>query len=84
MSGAIRAAKERVVPEEKASADVLLLHAYLRNHQLHPRRTLDQFFYHGIDTSERDTDQVVYRFSKKHHRTTKVFMIVSLGNPSNK
>ncbi len=78
MSNAIKAAKERVIPEEKASGDVLLLHAYLRSHQLQPRRTLDQFFYHGIDTSERDADQVVYRYSKKHHRVTKVFMVDQL------
>ena len=70
MSSAIRDAKERVVPEEKAPGDVLLLHAYLRSHQLHPRRTLDQFFYHGIDTSERDADQVVYRYSRKHQSVT--------------
>jgi ankyrin repeat protein len=29
---------------------------------LHIRRTLDQFFYHNIDTSERDKDQVLHRY----------------------
>jgi hypothetical protein len=29
---------------------------------LHIRRTLDQFFYHNIDTSERDRDQVLHRY----------------------
>jgi hypothetical protein len=46
-----------------SSPNLLLLQAYLRGKtKIHPRRTLDQFFYHGLDTSARDRDQVVYRY----------------------
>lgn len=46
-----------------SSPNMLLLQAYLRGKtKIHPRRTLDQFFYHGLDTSARDRDQVVYRY----------------------
>lgn len=50
------------------SPNMLMLQAYLRAGQtkVHPRRTLDQFFYHGLDTTARDRDQVVYRYCKKH------------------
>lgn len=48
-----------------ASEDEALIQAYLDNaSSLHPRRTLDQSFYRGFDTEERDNDQVVYRFCK--------------------
>ncbi|KAK9415013.1 hypothetical protein SUNI508_10618 [Seiridium unicorne] len=59
--------------------DMLLLEAYL-NHKpsLHPRRTLDQFFYRGIDTSARDRDQVVYRYCEAHGHQRKVFMVDQL------
>ncbi|KAK8109560.1 ankyrin repeat protein [Apiospora kogelbergensis] len=59
--------------------DTLLLEAYL-NHKpsLHPRRTLDQFFYRGIDTSARDRDQVVYRYCEDHGHERKVFMVDQL------
>lgn len=50
-----------------ASPNTLLLQAYLPGKtRIHPRRTLDQFFYHGLDTSARDRDQVVYRYCKNH------------------
>lgn len=56
-----------------------LLQAYLREKQpIHPRRTLDQFFYHGIDTSVRDRDQVVYRYCEKHGHERKIFMVDQL------
>lgn len=46
-----------------SSPNLLLLQAYLHGKtKIHPRRTLDQFFYHGLDTSARDRDQVVYRY----------------------
>lgn len=49
------------------SPNMLLLQAYLPGKpKIHPRRTLDQFFYHGLDTSVRDRDQVVYRYCESH------------------
>lgn len=44
--------------------DEMLLRAHLGTStvSLHVRRTLDQFFYHNIDTQSRDEDQVVYRY----------------------
>lgn len=50
-----------------SSPNTLLLQAYLPGKpRIHPRRTLDQFFYHGLDTSARDRDQVVYRYCESH------------------
>lgn len=48
--------------------DEMLLRAHLTGSQvsLHVRRTLDQFFYHNIDTQSRDRDQVVYRYQCKN------------------
>lgn len=47
--------------------DEMLLRAHLSSStvSLHVRRTLDQFFYHNIDTQSRDEDQVVYRYQMK-------------------
>jgi hypothetical protein len=44
--------------------DEMLIRAHLANstHSLHIRRTLDQSFYHNINTESRDQDQVVYRY----------------------
>lgn len=44
--------------------DEMLIRAHLATStvSLHVRRTLDQSFYHNIDTRDRDVDQVVYRF----------------------
>ncbi|KAE8443266.1 hypothetical protein EG329_002054 [Mollisiaceae sp. DMI_Dod_QoI] len=44
--------------------DEMLIRAHLATStvSLHVRRTLDQSFYHNIDTSSRDQDQVVYRY----------------------
>lgn len=42
----------------------ILAHANSENPTLQIRRTLDQFFYRTIDTSERDRDQVVHRYQK--------------------
>lgn len=66
-------------PSATMSPDSVLMDAYLDNTQrLHPRRTLDQFFYHGIDTSQRDTDQVVSRYCQHQKIETKVFMVDQL------
>ena len=67
-----------------STPDDMLIKAYLNVHSsntqpgLHPRRTLDQFFYHGIDTSVRDQDQVVYRYCKERKIEAKVFMVDQL------
>jgi ankyrin repeat protein/Mg2+ and Co2+ transporter CorA len=47
--------------------DEMLLRAHLSSStvSLHVRRTLDQFFYHNIDTQSRDEDQVVYRYQMR-------------------
>ncbi|KAF4631989.1 hypothetical protein G7Y89_g6148 [Cudoniella acicularis] len=47
--------------------DEMLIRAHLAtsNVSLHVRRTLDQSFYHNIDTHYRDQDQVVYRYQTK-------------------
>lgn len=49
------------------AAHLSLFNAHLKepNQTLHIRRTLDQFFYHSVDTSSRDMDQVVSRFQSK-------------------
>ncbi|KAK5636449.1 hypothetical protein RRF57_012161 [Xylaria bambusicola] len=79
MSNAINRVHDKKPCLDSPNKDALLIEAYL-NHTppLHPRRTLDQFFYHGIDTSARDTDQVVYRFCKRYGIEEKVFMVDQL------
>ncbi|KAE9368720.1 hypothetical protein N431DRAFT_63393 [Stipitochalara longipes BDJ] len=55
----------------KASTyDEMLIRAHLATStvSLHVRRTLDQSFYHNIDTESRDHDQVVYRYQLKGKR----------------
>lgn len=79
MSHAINLIREGWDPPEGSPRDIMLNKGYLCNTPpLHPRRTLDQFFYHGIDTSIRDTDQVVYRYCKRHNVEKKVFMVDQL------
>lgn len=79
MSAAIAAARSGRGLPEKPTRDDLLIHAYATHMPpLHPRRTLDQYFYHGIDTSARDTDQVVYRYCKRSNIEPKVFMVDQL------
>ncbi|KAF8847189.1 hypothetical protein BDZ45DRAFT_755159 [Acephala macrosclerotiorum] len=54
--------------------DHLLLSRYLRSQPtplLHIRRTLDQSFYHDIETSSRDRDQVVSRYQPQYHQSKK-------------
>lgn len=66
------------------TADENLIEGYLTaSPQLHIRRTLDQFFYHGIDTKDRDEDQVVYRYCERLQKLgikteKKVFMVDQL------
>lgn len=53
--------------EKHRSPDEKLIHTYLHEKPyMHIRRTLDQYYYHTMkDTTERDEDQVVYRYAKK-------------------
>ncbi|KAL2287684.1 hypothetical protein FJTKL_05055 [Diaporthe vaccinii] len=76
MTETIQRARTGGKPQRNASRDELLIHAYVNN--LHPRRTLDQFFYHGIDTTQRDNDQVVWRYCQEHRMEPKVFMVDQL------
>jgi Mg2+ and Co2+ transporter CorA len=50
-----------------ATYDEMLIRAHLATStvSLHVRRTLDQSFYHNIDTESRDEDQVVYRYQMR-------------------
>jgi ankyrin repeat protein/Mg2+ and Co2+ transporter CorA len=72
-----------VVPQAH-TYDEMLLRAHLTGSQvsLHVRRTLDQFFYHNIDTQSRDCDQVVYRYQCKsaydQDVDPKIFMVDQL------
>ncbi|KLU91340.1 ankyrin repeat and protein kinase domain-containing protein 1, partial [Magnaporthiopsis poae ATCC 64411] len=64
---------------DHATPDELLIRGYLcHKPPLHPRRTLDQYFYHGIDTTQRDEDQVVYRYCLNNDKPLKVFMVDQL------
>ena len=61
------------------TCDEMLIQAYLQSTpNLHIRRTLDQFYYHAINTEVRDTDQVVYRYTKDKGKEKKVFMVDQL------
>lgn len=73
---------ERLFHRVSAQADEVLIRAHLSRASsfLHVRRTLDQYYYHNIETRRRDCDQVVYRFQKKQHNEAdefdpKVFMV---------
>ena len=62
-----------------ATCDELVIQAYLAStHDLHIRRTLDQFYYHAISTEGRDTDQVIYRYTRDKGKEKKVFMVDQL------
>ncbi len=66
-------------PNAGFSCDEMLVTAYLQStHNLHVRRTLDQFYYHAISTEDRDTDQVVYRYTRDKGKEKKVFMVDQL------
>jgi len=67
--------------EAKARRDTLLLNKYLWDcphprHRLHPRRSLDQYYHHTLDTSFRDKDQVVSRFQKSKNLKPEVLTVV--------
>jgi ankyrin repeat protein/Mg2+ and Co2+ transporter CorA len=72
------------VIQRASTYDEMLLRAHLTGSQvsLHVRRTLDQFFYHNIDTQSRDRDQVVYRYQCKRANERnvdpKIFMVDQL------
>jgi ankyrin repeat protein len=72
------------VVRKASTYDEMLLRAHLTSSQvsLHVRRTLDQFFYHNIDTQSRDCDQVVYRYQCKSAQgrdvDPKIFMVDQL------
>lgn len=55
-------------PIKARNHDEMLIRAHLASSSvsLHVRRTLDQSFYHNIDTQHRDQDQVVYRYQKDY------------------
>ncbi|QDS71946.1 hypothetical protein FKW77_000869 [Venturia effusa] len=79
MAAAIKLAQTGQECPHSPSRDDLLVQAYLRaKPPLHPRRTLDQFSYHGIDTSQRDEDQVVYRYLKERGVHPAIFMVDQL------
>lgn len=79
MAAAIKLAQTMQECPHTPSPDELLIQAYLRaKPPLHPRRTLDQFSYHGIDTSQRDEDQVVYRYLKEKGDHPQIFMVDQL------
>ena len=66
-------------PNAGFTCDEMLIQAYLQStHNLHIRRTLDQFYYHAISTEDRDTDQVVYRYTRDKGKERKVFMVDQL------
>lgn len=77
---------ERLFHRVDAQADEVLIRAHLSRASslLHVRRTLDQYYYHNIETQRRDSDQVVYRFQKKHINEVdeldpKIFMVGKQG-----
>ncbi|KAJ0423010.1 hypothetical protein BJY00DRAFT_310609 [Aspergillus carlsbadensis] len=63
--GAAKSAAPDAQPKDLPS-DNTLIKAYMfpAGEGVHPRRTLDQFFYPNFDTRLRDRDQVVYRYQK--------------------
>ena len=70
--------KEIMSPPD-LSKDEKLIYAYLLDASpLHPRRTLDQFYYSAGDTEKRDKDQVVYRYCLRHKIEPKLFMVDQL------
>jgi ankyrin repeat protein/Mg2+ and Co2+ transporter CorA len=59
--------------------DEALVHGYLGSSTgLHLRRTLDQFWLHGVDTVNRDEDQVVGRWCRARGVEERIFMVDQL------
>lgn len=66
-------------PNAGFTCDEMLIQAYLQStHNLHIRRTLDQYYYHAISTEDRDTDQVVYRYTRDKGKEKKLYMVDQL------
>ncbi|KAG8629103.1 hypothetical protein KVT40_002968 [Elsinoe batatas] len=88
MQEAICKAKSKINTDHhgrKLTCDEMLIRAHVTGSStsLHVRRTLDQFFYHNIDTDSRDEDQVVYRYQytnqgSSHTCDPKIFMVDQL------
>ena len=53
------------VPSEEKDKALFRAHLNTSDCALHIRRTLDQSFYHHINTKYRDSDQVIHRFQKE-------------------
>lgn len=53
--------------KKTCTRDELLMEAYLSTSatSLHPRQTLDQYFYPHTNTERRDQDQIVYRYQMR-------------------
>jgi hypothetical protein len=65
--------------DERLIKGYLLPTNYGETPPLQLRRTLDQYFYtHLESTSHRDSDQVIYRYMKKHGLAPKMFMVDQL------
>jgi len=62
-------------------ADEALVHAYLGS-SLHLRRTLDQFWLHGVETETRDEDQVVGRWCREKSIIERIYMVNQASAPS--
>jgi Mg2+ and Co2+ transporter CorA len=52
--------------ERKMPRDEDLYAEYRDDPGFHPRRTLDQYVYHNMDTADRDSDQVIQRFQRAY------------------
>lgn len=73
-NGRIKALIDQIDLEEEEKASI---RAYLHcPAALHTRRTLDQYYYHMIDTKRRDQDQVVSRWANSHNRGTYNILMV--------
>lgn len=63
------ATPSNTLSDQNVESDHSLLDAYLYdNHPLHMRRTLDQYYYHTLlSTEKRDSDQVISRYQDRHN-----------------
>lgn len=79
MRAAIKAAEMTTNPalrRKPTCHDEALVWAHLQSSTgLHLRRTLDQFYLHGIDTDDRDADQVVGRYCRDKGIEETMFMV---------
>lgn len=74
--------EEKATPESNPDKDLIMAYLFPTNPgeipPLQPRRTLDQYFYtHLENTSQRDADQVVYRYTLGTSEA-KIFMVDQL------